>query len=261
MEKSEFSETQFVIGYTRELFNSFRYVFPFYFIIHAPSTKEEKKFASDLILKHFKGHSYRFSEFYQFKRSKFFNKEVFNDLSGKTIINTSLTPKYGFTIYNSVKTQQFNTLQKLALKRRYRVYYSAPLFHTVKEFNNYFNSSTIQSNSILFNFSQPNIQSAVIPPGSNHQIIFDRTASHICSDPLKIQGILASERNIKNDDEKFEENKLEVEIKELYNFVIEEIEINNLNSNFERPEINLFEVRELLLSYFNIHWFPIFREL
>ena len=49
MEKAEFSETQFVIGYTRELFSSFGYVSPFYFIMHAPSTKEEKKFASDLI--------------------------------------------------------------------------------------------------------------------------------------------------------------------------------------------------------------------
>ena len=114
MEKAEFSETQFVIGYTRELFSSFSYSPPFCFTIYAPSTKEEKKFASDLILKHFKGSSYRFSEFYQFKRSKFFKGEVFNDLSGKTIIDTSKAPKYGFSIYNTVKTLQFNTLQKLA---------------------------------------------------------------------------------------------------------------------------------------------------
>lgn len=258
MEKAEFSETQFVIGYTRELFSSFGYISPFHFIIHAPSTKEEKEFASDLILKHYQGRSYRFSEFYQFKRSKFFNGEVFNDLSGKTLIDTAITPKYGFSIYNSIKTKQFNTLQKLAQKRRYRVYYSAPLFHTVREFNTYFNSFTVQSNSLLFNFSQPTLQGAIIPPGSRHQIIFDRKASHICSDPIKIEGILASERNIKNEVRKY---NLETEVKELYNFAIEEIEKNNLNSNFERPSINLFEVREMLLSYLNIHWFPIFLNL
>lgn len=260
MEKSEFSETQFVIGYTRELFSSFNYVFPFYFFIQAPSTREEKKLASDLILKHYKGHSCRFSEFYQFKRSKYFNKEVFSDLSGKTIIDTSKKPKYGFSIYNSIKTQQFNTLQKLALKKRNRVYYSAPLFHTLNEFNSYFNAYTIQSNSIVINFSQPNLQAAVITPGSNHQIIFDRTSSHICSEPLEIESFLASERNTLYKTDIYEENKLEIEIKELYNFVIKEIEANNMDSNFEHPDINLFEVREMLLSYFNIHWFPIFSE-
>lgn len=261
MEKSEFSETQFVIGYTRELLNSFNYASPFFYNLYAPSTKEEKKYASDLILKHFKGRYYRYSEFYQFKRSKFFNKEVFSDLSGKIVIDTSLTPKYGFSIYNSVKTKQFNTLQKLAHNIKYRVYYAAPLFHTVKQFNNYFNSITILSNSILFDLSQPNLNSAVIPLNSNHQIIFDRTTSHICSDPLEIQGILASERDSNPIRENSQENNLEYVVKDLYNFVVDEIKNSELNNNFIAPDMNLFEVHNLLLSYFNIHWFPIFNKL
>ncbi len=261
MEKSEFSETQFVIGYTRELFNSFYYTLPFYYLFHAPSTKEEKNFASDLILKHYKGRSYRFSEFYQFKRSKYFNKEVFSDLKGITTIDTSTNPKYGFNIYNSKKTKQFNVLQKLAGNRRNRVYYCAPSFHTTAEFNRYFGASTIQNNSKVFNFSQPFIQSAKIPLDSNHKVIFDSISSHICSDPVEIESSFANYRFNQYAEEDFinpSEYNLESEVKELYNFVVEEISILQLDESFERPDVNIFEVREMLLTYFNIHWFPYF---
>lgn len=257
MEKSEFSETQFVLGYSRELFDSFGYLHPYHYMIYAPSTKEEKAFASDLILRHYKGRYYRFSEFYQFKRSKYFDKEVFSDLAGTTVIDTSKAAKYGFNIYNTVKTKQFNTLQRLALKKRYRVYYCAPLFHTISEFNNYFNTRSIQNNSMVFDLSQPKLQSAVIPPGSNHQIIFDKSNSYICSDPVEIQGIIAREReNL----ERYQNEPYELEnvVKDLYNFTVQEIEQNEFDTKFERPDVNLFEVRDMLLSYFNIHWFPIF---
>jgi hypothetical protein len=261
MENCEFSETQFVIGYTRELFNFFPYTFPFYYFIHAPSTKEEKKLASDLILRHYKGNYFRFSEFYQFKRSKYFNREVFSDLKGKSIIDTSVNPKYGFNIYNSKKTKQFNTLQKLSANKRNRVYYCAPAFHAISEFNRFFGSSTIQSNSKVFNFIQPLIQSAKIPLGSNHKIVFDNTSSHICSDPIEIESLFANERFKQYEGSApFSESdyNFEAEVKELYNFVVEEIYNLQLNESFERPEINFFEVRDMLLSYFNIYWFPHF---
>ncbi len=261
MEKSEFSETQFVIGYTRELFNSFAYVFPYYYIIHAPSTKLEKESGSDLILKHYADRYYRFSEFYQFKRSKYFNREVFSDLKGKAVIDTSANPKYGFNIYNSKNTQQFNTLQKLAKKRRYRVYYCAPAFHTTPEYNQHFRAETILNNSVVFNFSQPLLQSAIIPLGSNHKIIFDKTVSHICSDPIEIEGTLASERNKFNDDSnsyRQSDYNFDKEVNELYDFVIEEISSLQLDERFEKPEINFFSVRNMLLTYFNIHWIPLF---
>lgn len=263
MEKSEFSETQFVIGYTRELFNSFTYPFPYYYLFHAPSTKEEKKFASDLILKHYTRKYYRFSEFYQFKRSKYFNKEIFSDLKGSITIDTSTNPKYGFDIYNSKNTRQFNVLQKLAINKRNRVYYCAPSFHTIAEFNRYFRASTILNNSKVFNFNQPQIQSAKIPLGSNHKIIFDTTTSHICSDPIEIESSFANERFKQYGDLDFSSqlDSLDIEVKELYNFVVEEIDHLQLNESFVRPDINIFEVRELFLSYFNIHWFPNFKHL
>lgn len=259
MKKCEFSETQFVIGYSRELFESFAYTYPFYYTIFAPSTKEEKKWASDLILNHYKGSSYRYSEFYQFKRSKYFDSEVFADLSGKAKIDTSVAPKHGFNIYNTKATRQFNTLQKLAKKRKYRVYYCAPMFHTLAEFNRYFSSNNIQNNSKVFNLSQKHFQSAKIALDSNHTVIFDRNISHICSDPLEIESSLASERNSQYQDSLNNEQTrydLEREIKELYSFAVEEISNLQLNENFARPESNLFEVRDMLITYFNIYWFP-----
>jgi hypothetical protein len=259
MKKCEFSETQFVIGYSRELFNSFAYFFPFHYEIYAPSTKEEKRWASDLILRHYNGRRYRFSEFYQFKRSKYFDSEVFSDLSGKTKIDTSVTPKHGFNIYNTKATRQFNTLQKLAKKRKYRVYYCAPMFHTLSEYNRYFSASNIQNNSKVFNLSQKHFQSAKIALDSNHTVIFDRNSSHICSDPIEIESSIASERNITYQESQYNENpqySLERELKELHSFAVEEINNLQLNENFEQPEINLFEVRDMLITYFNIHWFP-----
>lgn len=206
MKKCEFSETQFVIGYSRELFNSFVYFLPFHYELYAPSTKEEKKLASDLILKHYNGSKHRYSEFYQFKRSKYFDSEVFSDLSGKTEIDTSVNPKHGFNIYNTKSTKQFNTLQKLAKIRKYRVYYCAPMFHTLADFNMYFNSGTIQNNSKVFNLSQKHFQSAKIALDSNHTVLFDRNTSHICSDPIQIESSVASERNIAYEDSQYSDD-------------------------------------------------------
>lgn len=261
MEKSEFSETQFVMGYTRELFNSFMYPIPYYFIMHAPSTKLEKESGSDLILRHYASKFYRYSEFYQFKRSKYFNREVFSDLKGKTVIDTSANPKYGFNIYNSRGTKQFNTLQKLSKKQRFRVYYCAPAFHTTKEYNQYFRAQSILNNSVVFNFSQPFIQSAKIPLDSNHKIIFDKAIAHICSDPIEIESSLASERNqFISDSNNYaqSEDSYDKDILKLYNFVTDEIASLQLDERFEKPEMNFFSVRNMLLTYFDIHWIPIF---
>lgn len=253
MSKPQFSETQYFIGYLRELLPTF----PYRYLIYAPSTREEKQYASDIVIKHFKIR-YRYSEYYQFKTSRYLNNRTFSDLHGKVLIDTSVTPKYSFKVYNSKKTKQFNVLQKLAAKPRKRVYYCAPLFHTVAEFNHHFTHRTILNNSKLMDLSQNALQSVRIPLGSTHKIIFDRTTTHICSDPLEISGVIASDRIIGYDEGQISEQfSLESEIKELYNWSLGLIR-EEFDSNFEAPSMNLFEVRDLLLTYFNINWVPIF---
>ncbi len=256
MEKSEFSETQFVMGYTRELFNSI--ISPY--LINAPSTSKEAQYASDLIIEYYghRGH-YRFSEFYQFKRSKFYSSEVYSSLNGKQHIDTSDKPKYGFNIYNSKKTRQFNVLQKLARVRRHHVYYCAPLFHTVNEFNNFFSLRTILDNSKLFDISQDKLQKANIKLNTNHKILFDRTEEFICSDPEKIDGIIASERPLNiSKSEGSDYVSLEREIKELDSFISETISQFDIPRQNDKGVANVFSVKEELLLYFDIHWFPVF---
>ena|SRR5688572_31679036 len=171
MKDSEFSEMQFVLGYTRELFNSLG--FPFR--ISAPSTREEKQQASDLIIKIYnRSNNYRYSEFYQFKRSNYYNKEIFDSLKGGLTINTATIPKYGFKIYNKRETRQFNVLKRLAIKPKCRVYYCAPLFHTIKEYNRNFSTLSILNNSKVFPVLAEEFQKIRIPLDSNHSIILDR---------------------------------------------------------------------------------------
>lgn len=261
MEKSEFSETQFVMGYTRELFNSISGPIPFRFTISAPSTAQEKKSGSDLIIKHFAGRYYRYSEFYQFKRSKYFNAEIFSDLSGKITIDTATTPKYGFNIYNSKKTQQFNVLQGLSANRRNHVYYCAPLFHTTGEYNQYFDSGSIMSNSLVFDFRTSGLNGIIIPAGSNHQIIFDRNISHVCSEPIEVKGIIASERNKYEEEQTFDretEDYFNEELKGIYEFLVAEIEKNKIEINLKETGPNIFDIDNILLSCFDVHWFPKF---
>lgn len=254
MVKSEFSETQFVIAYTRELFNHI--LSPF--TIYSPSTRTEKQDASDIVLRHYgsRGH-YRYSEFYQFKRSKYFDSESFDSLRGGITVDTSATPMHGFDIYNSSKTKQFNVLQKIANKPRCHAYYCAPLFHTVKDFNDYFKIKTILANSKLIPLSQSQLQSVRIPLGSNHKIIFDRANQYLCSDPIEIQGYLASERELNFSTElNFDGNYFRDTIKDIHQVLTAEIRESELDGNFEPPPVNFFEVREMLLTYFNIYWFP-----
>jgi len=87
MKKAEFSETQFFIDYCKELFN---YTLEC-IIFTAPSTREEKARVSAMIIRYLSANGqYKYSEFYQFKRSKYYNKEVFNtpfDRNHKIIFN------------------------------------------------------------------------------------------------------------------------------------------------------------------------------
>lgn len=255
MIKSEFSETQFVIGYTRELLKPYG-PFPYYYLIHAPSTKEEKQSGSDLILRYY-GKAYKYSEFYQFKRSKFYDKEIFSDLKGKSIIDTGASNKYGFNIYNTKATRQFNVLQKLSKRKRNRVYYCAPLFNTVAEYNRHFKNATIMANSKVFNIGRTPLSSVKIPLDSNHQIIFDRTTSHICSDPIEISSYLASERN-KNLQEEFgnqEVMSLESHVKEVFEVIAQDLVESKNEETLAELSINFMEVQEFLVRYYDIYWY------
>ena len=77
MKNALFSETQFFIGYCRELFIDISLPFPSI----APSTRKEKASVSEMIICHLsKTDRYRYSEFYKFKHSKYYNTAIFHGI-------------------------------------------------------------------------------------------------------------------------------------------------------------------------------------
>lgn len=259
MQKCEFSETQFFIGYARELFNSISSIYR----IIAPSTLAEKAYAADLILEHFnKRHVYKFSVYYQFKRSHLHNKEIFSSLRGGNVLDTKHKRMYGFNIYNSIKTRQFNVLQKLATKPRSKVYYCAPLFHTIDKYDKHFSMSTIKRNSILFDMADDEIQKVRIPLNSNHGFVFNRSEQYLCSDPVKIKGIVGNRIRFDKMLNEYEPidfvSGIDLEI-ENFNNIFSDYKVKwKLPNIMNNRYIAFFDYSEWLFRVLDIHWFPIF---
>ena len=259
MIKPEFSEAQFMFGYTKELTTSFYFPYKFFF----PTAKQEKDMAADLII-HQMGlkNRYRFSEFYQFKRSNYYNHGVFDSIKKGPVIDTSVNPMHGFKIYNSRTSQQFNLLKEIAKRKRTRVYYCAPLFHTYGDFFVYFQNQTILENSKVFDLKQPFFQNINIRLDSNHKILFDKNNDFVCSAPYKIKGEIALSRDMKLLNEYNQIDDLwDYDINELKNTIHEFINIYLANDerfiNHFRDLAGIHDMAEFLLM-FNIYWLPFF---
>ena len=161
MAKSEFSETQFVFAYLRELFQ--RYSSTLWSLKAPPdshflSTVKEKDISADFLIKH-----YSHSEYYQFKRSDRLKYKL-GALEKSAGVAPDFRTYYRFHIYNrrstmpdgTEKAGQFEKLRDLASNPGDRVYYCAPCFHTEEEFFDSFNKSTIINRSIRIDCSQFN---------------------------------------------------------------------------------------------------------
>lgn len=258
MEKCEFSETQFVLGYARELFNSI----PNVFRIYAPSTRKEKEWAADLILrKYSKKNKYKISVYYQFKRSKYYNKKIFYSLKGGITIDTSIRPKYAFNIYNASGSKQFNHLQRLAREPRNKVFYCAPVFHTLRDFNVFFSQKNIMTNSITIDMAQQEIQKLRVPLNSSPTVLFDKVDKFICSDPIKIEGNFIDVNQLLEISRQFDSinftEGIDSEISAIREIALKEESISYLPERSNNIYFDFIEHREWLLRALNIFWFPI----
>lgn len=184
MAKSEFSETQFVFGYLNEYLESFRSKYPgrrepFWF----PTTVEEPKFGSDIIMKGLKS-----INFIQFKRS-----ELMNSRRGKQEIKSGLDriflPYYRFKVYNSGNIPQFDRLRDIAgLSNNFKVYYCAPRFISNQNFQDYFWRREIVRNSVLIDckqFNQPGFKKPYfdINDGEKHFMVYNYSnTGYLCSE-------------------------------------------------------------------------------
>lgn len=249
MAKSEFSETQFVMGFLGEYFNEYRSRYPERkppFTL--PTTSLEPLFGSDFMIKGLSN-----IEFYQFKRSEFMrlrrgNKEIESGLPN------SFRPYYRFKVYNSGEIPQFDRLRFIAsLHPRFKTYYCAPKFSTNQEFHNFFWNQEIIINSAIINCNQFN-QNGFFPPkfdindGKEHYIVFNNAGStgYLCS---KMKGFKLTEYLFKElqdqndesiDDFKYSNNIIDT----LFNYIIE---IEKINSTFFK-NYNETSISKLLFS-------------
>lgn len=185
MAKSQFSETQFVMGFLGEYFKRYRLRYPKRKApFTLPTTSVEPIFGSDFIIQGLSN-----IEFYQFKRSEFMRIKR-GDREIKSGLPKSFRPYYRFKIYNKGTIPQFDRLRHIAsLHPRFKAYYCAPKFSTNNEFFNFFWNQDIIDNTAIINCNQFN-QSGFFPPyfnindGNIHYIVFNKTdtTGYLCSD-------------------------------------------------------------------------------
>lgn len=182
MEADRFSETKFVVGFLREYFSFLGDPFWLFSSFRMPSTVTESKTGADFILNG--------SVFFQFKRSDYLQSRR-GLPSDQRRISKSFYPCYRFKVYNSSHTKQFDTLRLLATDKRNHCAYIAPLFHTSREFDEYFSQQSIFRNSVsieLSQFSEGEFRGSRFREGATHHIIFNRKneTCWFCSNPRKI---------------------------------------------------------------------------
>jgi hypothetical protein len=183
MINSQFSETQFVIGFLREFLNRKSRRYWFQNFLKVPSTVTEIQTGADLIIEKVSG-----SDFFQFKRSDYLKNRRGLPRSQRQL-DKSFFECFRFKVYNSSGSRQFDTLRMLAEKPNNYCAYIAPLFYRYSEFDTFFQNVSIMSNSIQIECSQFNtgeFRSLNSSTGIHHLLFNDRDRHcWFCSDPIQ----------------------------------------------------------------------------
>lgn len=245
MAKSQFSETQFVMGYLGEYFSKLRKLRPHSspkFIL--PTTSVEPLTGSDLIIERLSG-----LDFFQFKRSEFMDKRR-GSSEIKSKLPKSFRPYYRFHIYNGGGIPQFDRLREIsALHPRLNTYYCAPKFHTNREFHNIFWRQEIMNNSVLIDCGQFNLPPFKKPhfdidDGDLHYMVFNSSPlGYLCSEKKEFEII---KEPIYYDTNSGSYDVTE-KINKLFNYIIE---LKDSNSNTYRK---FEETATLKLQYTSLY--------
>lgn len=269
MKDPEFSETQFVFGYLRELYEKrkSRYTtLPFGLRFKFPTTVEEKEMPVDFYIE-----NYSHSEFYQFKRSEGLMRR-----RGKVEINAGLAidflPYYRFKIYNDSSITgigQFEKLIQLTTKSaKDWVFYCAPCFHLMEEFFTHYYDEKVVNNSVLIDCRQLN-DSKFKPPKFNindnkeHYFTFriDRNYGFLCSDAMRIE-IIRELVSVDAAPQEKTPNFIDY-VNRLFHdeFLEEKILYETLQFRFRGRRLGLIEQIHILQTYllntYDIVWIPI----
>jgi hypothetical protein len=269
MAKSEFSETQFVFGYLRELYDKLSvtswspYLKPYFTL---PSTVKEKDISADFLIRY-----YSHSEYYQFKRSDRLKYKL-GTVEKDAGVPHSFRTYYRFDIYNkktvlksgAVKIGQFEKLVDLAKNQNDRVYYCAPCFHTEKEFLHHFYDNEIIKNSVRIDCSQfdsPQFQAPNfdINDGNAHCMAYrvDKNHGYLCSKALETRVETKFSQFIDvPQPENFIEYMLNVSETESRLLILNRRRVNPIDESLDA----IRTLTEHFLTEYNIIWLPIFEK-
>lgn len=240
MKPCEFSETQFSFCFTFEYIKQF---FPFVPLPIFPNTVNEGREGG--------GYDVQINGniFFQFKIP------VYHDLvSNFWRRDWNVFGHNYYKIKLETDEEQYRLLKALQNPGN-QVYYSTPEFHTTTDLSTFYGSDNVVSNSGLFSLDS-------LPPygsGYHHLIYSPRhNWGKLFSEPIEVKKIKSI-----NPFELFPEGITDLTIfnqaKRIQNILREgEYQIDNKNSlNDNRPEQLVKEVYTILLTKFNIHWYPI----
>lgn len=252
MQTSEFSETQFVVGFLREFLNSHSQKYWIQNFLRLPSTVTERKTGADVIIQNVSG-----SDFFQFKRSDYLKNR-----RGLPWDQRQIAPAffecYRFHIYNTQRTRQFETLRNLAKKAHNYCAYIAPLFYTFDEFDHYFQRHNVMRNAIEIEcsqFSKGEFANFRYRYNQSHHLLYNRhEICFFCSQPLKTKAKLAislKERGYK------ESINFLTHIDEIYS-ILKQMDYLTTDQTFDTTQQKIQVIFETLYRKTNIIWIPRF---
>lgn len=254
MAKSEFTEFQYVIGFFSEYKNSLisNKQFPF---IYFPSPYEEKDMGFDLWIEHFSH-----MEFHQYKRSDCFSRQ--NTKEAKMGLPKSFIPYYRFKLYDDNPSFQFTRLKTLAsMFPQHKVYYVAPKFHKLTEFQKYFYKTRIVAESVFVDcnlFNSSSIKNYLASKPGDHVLAFNKSRTlYLFSEGIEIEDSLKYEfLNREGGRKSFEEtvNKLVL----WFNDMERNHSTDMLNEFRSNLQMQFRWLKTKLLIEFNINMIPIF---
>lgn len=240
MQYCKFSETQFSFCFTFEYIKSF---FPTIPIPIFPNTVQEGRAGGGYDVQ-INGNIY-----FQFKIPVYYNL-----VSNFWRRDWDVFGHEYYKIKLETDKKQFRLLKDLQNQNN-EVFYATPEFHTIKDLSAFYSSDKIVQNSGLFPLDS-------LPPhgsGHHHLIYSPKHAwGKLFSDPIQVKKVQSI-----NPYELFPNSKSELTIfdqaKRIRNILVEgKYRINDqINLNDNRPDQFVREIYTILLTRFDIHWYPV----
>jgi len=238
MKRCEFSETQFSFCFTFEFITSF---FPLIPLPIFPNIREEGRAGGGYDVQ-INGNIY-----FQFKIPNFYDKSNYNKY-------WRVYKHEFYRIKLETNENQYGFLKALQSPLNF-VYYVTPQFYTRNDLENYYATNTIGVNSALFS-----IENLPAHGSGYHNLIYSprQPLGQLFSEPFPIKKL-----NLLNPREYFTQQNVSLTIYQQALLTRDLLLRSNykISGNFElspnQPARLVKEIYTILLTDFNLHWYPV----